>query len=113
MADEIHGAPGKSGAFDSWLKMQKVKPDFFFLASAYAGLGRKDDAFAALEKAYEQRSDPHGMTFLSVDPHFDSLRRDPRFDAFLRHAGLPPQPQTGITQSDRSLKNQKQSPPSG
>jgi hypothetical protein len=97
--------PGKSGAFDSWLKMQKVKPDPFFLASAYAGLGRKDDAFAALEKAYEQRSEPHAMTFLSVDHHFDSLRRDPRFDAFLRHAGLPPQPHTGFAQPDGSFKN--------
>ena len=105
MVEELHGVPGKSGAFDSWLKMQKVKPDFFFLATAYAGLGRKDEAFAALEKAYEQRSDPHGMTFLSVDHHFDSLQGDPRFEVFLRHAGLPPQPQTGITQSDRSLKN--------
>jgi TolB-like protein/DNA-binding winged helix-turn-helix (wHTH) protein len=105
MAEEIHNVPGKSGAFDSWLKMQKVKPDPFFLASAYAGLGRKDEAFAALEKAYEQRSEPHAMTFLSVDHHFDSLRRDPRFDAFLRHAGLPPQPHTEFAQPDRSLKN--------
>jgi len=105
MADEIHGEEGKSGAFDSWLKMQKVKPDFFFLASADAELGRKDDAFAALEKAYELRVEPHAMTFLPVDHHFDSLRRDPRFDAFLRHAGLPPQPQTAVELPDRPLKN--------
>ncbi|MGA3224108.1 MAG: winged helix-turn-helix domain-containing protein [Acidobacteriaceae bacterium] len=105
MMEEIHGVPGKSGAFDSWLKMQKVKPDPFFLASAYAGLGRKDEALAALEKAYEQRSEPHAMTFLSVDHHFDSLRRDPRFDAFLRYAGLPPQPHTQFAQPDRSIKH--------
>jgi TolB-like protein/Flp pilus assembly protein TadD len=104
-ADEILGAPGKPGAFDRWLKTEQVQPDAFSLAQAYAGLGRKDQAFAALEKSYEERSDPHGMAFTAVDPHFDSIRSDPRFDAFLRRAGLPPQPQRGSTQPDRASKN--------
>jgi tetratricopeptide (TPR) repeat protein len=91
MEDEVNGAPGRGGAFDSWLKTQKT-PNTFFLAQAYAGLGRKDEAFAALEKAYEQHSNPHFMTYASIDAHFDSLRSDPRFDLFLRHSGLPPQP---------------------
>jgi TolB-like protein/DNA-binding winged helix-turn-helix (wHTH) protein len=91
MEDEVHGAPGRRGAFDSWLKTQKT-PNAFFLAQAYAGLGRKDEAFAALERAYEEHSNPHFMTYSSIDAHFDSLRSDPRFDLFLRHSGLPPQP---------------------
>ncbi len=94
MAEETTGAPGKSGAFDSWLKTQKEPQEAFFLAQLYAGLGRKDQAFASLEKAYQLRSDPHGFAYTAVDPHFDRLRSDPRFDAFLRHAGLPPQPRT-------------------
>ena len=53
MLEEINGAPRKSGAFDSWLKMQKEPSEAFFLAQAYAGLGRKDQAFASLEKAYQ------------------------------------------------------------
>lgn len=93
MADEVNGDPEKRGAFDIWLKAQKQKPDAFFLAWAYTGLGRKDQAFAALERAYELRNSPHDLTFIPVDPHFDSLRSDPRFDAFLRRVGLPPQPQ--------------------
>lgn len=104
MRDEAHGAPGVAGAFDSWLKTQKAPPDAFFLALGYAVLGRKDQAFAALEKAHEERSNLHGIIFTGVDPHFDSLRSDPRFDAFLRHAGLPPQPPTGSAQPDRSSR---------
>ena len=96
MGDEIHGVPGVVGAFDAWLKAQKEQPESYFLASAYAGLGRKDQAFAWLEKAYEQRSGGNQMTFLAVDPHFDSLRSDPRFDAFLRRVGLPPQTHIGF-----------------
>ncbi len=101
MRDEIDGAPGVTGAFDAWLKAQKRQPDAFFLARAYAGLGRKDQAFLWLEKAYEQRSGGDDMTYLPVDPDFDPLRADPRFDAFLRHAGLPPQPHFPTAQNTR------------
>jgi TolB-like protein/DNA-binding winged helix-turn-helix (wHTH) protein len=101
MQDEIHGVPGVEGAFDAWLKMQKEQPTAFFLAYANAGLGRKDQAFAWLEKAYQTRSRQHEMIFLAVDPRFDRLRSDPRFDVFLRHAGLPPQPHIGSAQPGR------------
>jgi TolB-like protein/DNA-binding winged helix-turn-helix (wHTH) protein len=92
MIDEIHGAPGVAGAFNTWLKAQKEQPDSFFLAGAFAELGRKDEAFSWLEKAYEQRSGGNQMIYLGIDPSFDRLHSDPRFDAFLNHAGLPPRP---------------------
>ncbi len=101
MEDEIHGAPGVAGAFDSWLKAQKEQPDAFFLATAYANLGRKDQAFAWLEKAYEQRAGGNQMIYVGLDPDFDRLRSDPRFDAFLHRAGLPPQPHDLATQAHR------------
>jgi len=101
MMDEIYGAHGVAGAFDSWLKTQKVEPSSFFLSLAYARLGRKDQAFASLEKAYEHRSEMHKMVFLGVDPRFDALRSDPRFDAFLRRVGLPPQLHAGVIQTNR------------
>jgi len=104
MRDEIYGAPGVAGAFDAWLKAQKDPPDPFFLAQAYTGLGRKDEAFSWLERAYETRTGTEELRFLSIDPVFDSLRSDPRFDAFLRHAGLPPQPPNLVIQSKQLSK---------
>ena len=57
-------------------------------ARIYAGLGDKDQAFAWLEKAYEERST--GLYWLKVDPIWDPLRSDPRFNDLLRRIGLSP-----------------------
>jgi TolB-like protein/DNA-binding winged helix-turn-helix (wHTH) protein len=92
--DQLHGAPRLPGAFDAWLKAQKKPPDAYSLSEAYASLGRKDEAFAWLEKAYVQRGIRSELLDTAIDPDFDSLRSDPRFDAFLKHAGLPSQPKT-------------------
>jgi TolB-like protein/Flp pilus assembly protein TadD len=53
----------------------------------YAALGDKDQAFAWLEKAHEERSDV--MTVLEEERAFDPLRSDPRFQDLLRRIGLP------------------------
>jgi Flp pilus assembly protein TadD len=57
------------------------------LAEIYIGLGDKEQALASLEKAYADRS--MLLTFLKVDPEFDSLHSDRRFKDLLRHIGLP------------------------
>jgi serine/threonine-protein kinase len=67
-------------------KTKFVSP--YFLATAYAGLDNKEKAFQWLETAYRDRVD--WMTYLKVDPEFDSLRSDPRFTDLLRRIGLPP-----------------------
>ena len=59
------------------------------IAPIYAGLGEKDQAFACLEKAYEERSPE--LVNLKVEPRFDSLRSDPRFIDLARRIGLIPQ----------------------
>jgi tetratricopeptide (TPR) repeat protein len=61
--------------------------DFYQLATIYAGLGEKDDAFRLLEKGYEERS--AGMLYLAVDPFWDGMRSDPRYADLLRRIGLP------------------------
>jgi hypothetical protein len=56
-------------------------------AQIYAGLGDNEQALAWLNKACDERS--VWMTFLKVDPKFDPLRTDPRFQDLLRRVGLP------------------------
>ena len=58
------------------------------LVAAYIGVGNKDEAFAWLQKAYLERS--FSLTALKVDPLYDPLRSDPRFQALLRSVGLTP-----------------------
>lgn len=67
----------------------------FELAADYAGLGRKDEAFRLLERAYEARSGE--MVWIKVGGEFSvmrpdplsALRSDPRFADLLRRVGLP------------------------
>jgi len=58
------------------------------IAAIYAGLGEKDQAFAWLDKAYDERSDL--LVNLKREQKFDDLRSDPRFAELLRHVGLAP-----------------------
>jgi TolB-like protein/DNA-binding winged helix-turn-helix (wHTH) protein/Tfp pilus assembly protein PilF len=105
--DEAFGRSGKSGKFDAWMhpSADQEAKNTFSLAMLYAGAGHKDKAFALIEHAYTQRRAMHEFAFLAVDPRFDKLRSDPRFDAFLRRAGLPPQPRDLLTQTKYSLPN--------
>ncbi len=58
------------------------------IALAYIGLDDKERAFEWLEKAYEDRSLRPDL--MRVDPAYDNLRSDPRFQDLMRRAGLPP-----------------------
>lgn len=57
------------------------------IAAMYARAGKADDAFSWLEKAYEARVSM--LTNVNIDPAFDSLRTDPRYDNLLKRIGLP------------------------
>lgn len=63
---------------------QYVSP--FYVALVHTGLGDKEQAFAALEKALADQSE--FMGWLNLDARFDSLRDDPRFAELLRRVGL-------------------------
>lgn len=58
----------------------------YHLALVYAALGERDQAFAYLWKACEERSAE--LAYLKVDPLLDSLRMDARFADLLRQGGF-------------------------
>jgi tetratricopeptide (TPR) repeat protein len=59
------------------------------VARIYAALGQKDEAFHWLEAAYEQRA--NWMVIIKVDPGFDDLSSDQRFQELLRLMNFPTQ----------------------
>jgi TolB-like protein len=56
-------------------------------ARIYAALGETDETFKWLETAYQQRA--NWMVLLKVDPCFDELRSDPRFQDLMRRMNFP------------------------
>lgn len=73
-------------ALDKLLELnrrQQIAPAAFVWA--YIGMGNKEQAFIWLEKAYSQHAN---LTTLKVDPIYDPLRSDPRFQDLLRRVGL-------------------------
>ena len=57
-------------------------------ALIYLGLGENSQAIDWLEKAYEERSP--WLDWLKVEPIFDPLRSDPRFQALYQKMNFPP-----------------------
>jgi len=59
----------------------------FYLATIYAQMGEIDLAFEWLEKGYEDREVE--MYWIKVEPPFDPLRSDPRWQQILEKVGFP------------------------
>jgi serine/threonine-protein kinase len=54
----------------------------------YARLGEKEKALQYIERALrEHQSD---LIFINVEPYFESLKGEPRFQAVVRQVGLTP-----------------------
>jgi tetratricopeptide (TPR) repeat protein len=60
-------------------------PPYAF-ASVHARLGEVDEAIAALENAFKARD--RALVFVNVNPRFDPLRGDPRFQDLVRRMRL-------------------------
>jgi tetratricopeptide (TPR) repeat protein len=56
------------------------------LAMGYAAVGDFDKAFASLERAFQARS--AGLIYLHVDPGYEPLKSDSRYEALVARIGL-------------------------
>ena len=83
---------GWKGALSKAIEARKAQrktgySSAFEIATMYADLGDKDQAFKWLNTAYQER----GLELLGLKTDFllDSLHSDPRFDELVRKVGLP------------------------
>jgi tetratricopeptide (TPR) repeat protein len=65
--------------------LEKTSPGS--IATVYAVLGRKEEAFQLLESAYEAHA--YSMIAINRNPDLQSLRSDPRFQDLVRRVGWP------------------------
>lgn len=85
----VSGNRGKAESVIHELNAQARKGKFVSagaMASIYLGLGDKQEALEWLAKAYEEQD--VACWYLNVDPLYDSLRNEPRFQALLHKVGL-------------------------
>jgi hypothetical protein len=87
----VLGSAGRAAEAQSAMERLKelsrrypVDPAAF--AWAYIGMGKKDETLDALEKAYARHSNM--MDTLKVEPAWDPLRDDPRFQSLVHRVGL-------------------------
>jgi TolB-like protein/DNA-binding winged helix-turn-helix (wHTH) protein/Tfp pilus assembly protein PilF len=92
---ELYGLAGRrddaQNALNGLLQLQQRQPphqsvNMACVAVAYLSVENKEQALAWLERAYQEQ--PNTLTSLKVDPIYDPLRSDPRFQELLRRVGL-------------------------
>ena len=82
----LMGRTEESAAALAQLKEASADLSAFQIAQVHAVRGETDEAFAWLERAYDQRD--AGVSVVKSCPWFDNIKGDPRWDAFLRKVGL-------------------------
>ncbi|MGH9776881.1 MAG: winged helix-turn-helix domain-containing tetratricopeptide repeat protein [Candidatus Acidiferrales bacterium] len=84
-----------------WEKRERNRPRYFVLARLCVRLGRIDEAFHWLEKAYEARY-PNMPNIKVAAAWLDPVRSDPRYADLLRRLNLPVSAPTQLTDGSPS-----------
>ncbi len=87
----VYGRSGRAGeARRALAKLEQVSASrtdrIPTLLAAYSGTGQKERVIELLQKAYSEHS--NAVVQIKVDPMFDPVRSDPRFEDLLRRVGL-------------------------
>lgn len=84
-------ASEKSKARDVLQELQRWSTETYVppvqIAYVHLSLGENDEAFKRLEQAYQQHS--WELVFMQVEPWFDKIRSDPRFQELEEKMGFP------------------------
>lgn len=87
----VYGSAGQKAharhALERLFQLERREPvDAAAIVKAYISVGDKEHALDWLERAYTEKLT--ALTPLKVDPVYDPLRSDPRFQELLRRVGL-------------------------
>ncbi len=90
---QVHAVAGESAAASRLIReledlARRRYVSSYWLAMVHTGLGDPQRAFELLDRAYRERD--VWLTWLKVEPRFDSLRQEPRMQDLLRKIGLGP-----------------------
>ena len=88
---DSYGRAGFKAALQTMIQIEKNSSnqdyDPFSIAAGYSLLGEKDQAFVWLDRAIDARSG--FMIPIKIDPVWDNIRSDPRFQEAVRRVRLP------------------------
>lgn len=90
---EVYRKHGRAGVLRVQAEFQESNQESPGVISStaallYAELGEKEKALEWLEKAFESHT--RDLVYLNVEPQYDSIRQEPRFQALLKRMKFPP-----------------------
>jgi TolB-like protein/Tfp pilus assembly protein PilF len=101
LADDNQTEAARAALFeiDQTAKVRYVSP--YMLALVHCALGDRDRAFSELERAFAIRD--VWVVFAAVEPLFDFLRGDRRFDDLLRRMNHPLAPRKKVVEIEKTI----------
>ena len=84
---ELIDQPPQPGTLSRGL-VDQLQPGLEIAGQLYAAVGNRETTLEMLEQAYRERSGARSLLSVKVNPLYDFLRDDPRFEELVRRVGL-------------------------